>query len=307
MPKDQQEHVNELLTEEELAAANESDFYDDEEDGAESEGDTTPQRAATEAEDEDEDDEDDEQDGTPAAAPQEEAAAEVDLYDGTAANIDTAKMQALKTEYASLNAEMKALKDQYNDGDFTSEEFDAKTAELTEKLVDVASDTKLMTKMVADDTASWNKAVDSYFTANPGLAATDAVINAYDAIINDVTRRFPNLTFQQQLTKAHASLLNDAADLGLEGVPPLKGGKATGKATVTPPKPAARQQADDGMRTPPVTLARAQASEVSGEADSALLQMQKLSEGNDPEAFESAMRRLTPEQRDAFSNMDLSG
>jgi hypothetical protein len=304
-----QEQVSELLTEEELAALDESDFM-------EAGDDDTPPVTATDdpagaAESDDDDDAgvyddagfyDDSKAADPAPSPAPAAVAEAEDDDPAPAPVDKGRLTALQAEYEATESEIAELTTQFEDGDFTSAEFSAKLRELNGKLIDVQSDAKLIQRQVKADDDAWNGAVSTYFDTYPDLKASDAALLAFDANVKYITENFPNLSFKAQLARAHDRLLAEAGDRGLTGLTPR-----SGKPPVRAPNPAAKAQAkpDDGMRTPPTTLARAPASEISGEADSALIQMQRLVNAGDSDKIEAAYFKLTPDQRDQFSNMDL--
>lgn len=308
-----EQSILDQLTEEERAALNDSDYIeDDDESGQE------VSNAAEEADDEaagDIAEEEVEPQPEEVAEPEEEAAAPE--TEGDKANHQQQsvapdlqeKMDEYDTQLAEIKAERADLKTKLLDGDIGDDEWSQALEALDEKSSAIIAEKAVTRHALEQDANNWKDACNAYLKEHPGLKESDDVLKAFDAAVRYVTgsAASQNMTFAQQLQRAHAQLEFDAQYSGLAGVPP------TAKAKTAPqpkPKPATKptQKAEpkgEDMRTPPPTLANVPASDISGKNDSPFASLQALIEKGNPDEIEAAYMKLSPEQRDQFSSMDV--
>lgn len=300
----------EMLTDEEKAALEESDFLEGDGEGGDAGGDADDDGAG----------DDGQQQADDAAAAEAEAAAAAQQEPETPAQQPEpaphqqaepgpdyrAQIADFDQQIAGFKDERNAFLAQYDDGELTGEELQAKLDQLDEKSDAVKSQKALAANAVQQDEDNWNSAVTGYFGKYEALKSNQAVLGAFDAAVRSVTANpaFAGLPFDKQLSIAHEQLIVSAKHSGLQGVPQI--GAAT-PAAHPDPAPAARQDGGKGkaMREPPKTLANAPASDMSGVADSPFAQLQRVIENGNSDEIEAAYARLTPEQRDEFSSMDL--
>lgn len=203
-----------------------------------------------------------------------------------------------------LRQQEAALFDKYDDGDLSRDEFQQQKAEIAAKADDVVEQRAIAKKQISDETAQWDGAVADYFKQYEGLK-DDKVISAFDAEVRAVTSNpaFASKSFADQLAIAHKRLVTTAEDMGLEGVPEIKGRE---KAAAANPGPKAKepQKGDEGLGKPPQTLARVPASDMNDAGDSKYAALERLvNSGAEPEEIEQALQQLTPRERDQFSSM----
>lgn len=169
-----------------------------------------------------------------------------------------------------------------------------------------------------DDQAKWDREVWTYIAENKGLAEEG---HAYT--FSEAVKRVGNdeasdkLSYRQVLEKAHDLYIGAAAVAGLTPVP--KAGaepvapKPSAPVKAEQPKPEAAKPAADAMPKkattprppPPTTIARIPAAEDSLVVDGRYGQLALLAEGDDPEALEAALAKLTPDQQEEFASLDI--
>lgn len=196
----------------------------------------------------------------------------------------------------AAKAKRKELRDAYNDGDLTDEEYDAQLDPIEDQITDAAADVKTAQRQIAKQQGAWKEAGKAYLDRYPGLKA-DGVIQALDKAVQELAQ-YPsvaNLPHDQFLERVHRKLIAEAEFTGLD-IPTITGAK-TKKAERTAP------DGDDALGKPPRTLANAPASDVSGLDDSPFASLQRLAEKGNPVDFEAAMAKLPADKRDEFASM----
>lgn len=233
----------------------------------------------------------------PEAAPQQQAEPGPD-YRAQIADYDQ--------QIAAFKAERNDILAKHDDGELTDEERQAQLDELDEKSDAVKSQKAVAANAVQQDEDNWNSAVTGYFGKYEALKANQAVLGAFDAAVRSVTANpaFAGLPFDKQLSIAHEQLIVSAKHSGLQGVPQIGAAAPAADPNTTP---AAEQEGGKGkaMREPPKTLVNAPASDMSGVSDSPFAQLQRLIENGNSDEIEAAYAKLSPEQRDEFSSMDI--
>lgn len=282
--------IMDFLTDEEREALEDSDFIEDESDDA----------AGDDAE----------ASGDEAEASGDEAP-QPDADPQPAAQVPDVDMAQLDEQIAAFKQQRADLLEQYDDGDLTGAELQAKLDELDEQADAVKVQKAIAQQQIQQVEQSWKSAVTSHLDAYPELKANDQVLQGFDAAVRSVTGNpaYAHMTFDQQLTAAHELLAFQAKHTGLQGVPPLKGQEPQPKPEAKPeakPEDKAKGEGKTDMRTPPPTLANTPASDISGGSDSPYASLERLAQSSDPAdalRLEEALSRLTPEQRDEFSSM----
>lgn len=304
---DEEDHILDMLTDEERAGLEESDFE---------EGHTGDEASAGENESGQIGNGGDEGASAPDAAqaaaaltadgnqPDAEAvvAADATIEDKKpteAAAAPTVDLNAINTQLDEIKSSRNELLQQYDDGDLTADEYAAKLSEMDDQADHLKRDLFVAQDQINKSAEDWNSTVKGYVKEFPGLAATETV-EAFDRAVRSQAAMFPNLGNRELLERAHDTLINFAADLGLQDVP-------VRQAKGPDPKPATKAEQNaaqpNPMREPPKTLASASASDISGGNDSPLAALEALVESGDSDAIEAALMKLPPEQRDEFSSM----
>jgi hypothetical protein len=268
---------DDLLTDAERAALEDSDYMEDHQDGDGNADAALEDAAATAAA------------GTGGEDDLEAAASEQEQAPAPSVDI-----QEIDGNLTALNEEREALLEKYDDGDLTSAEYKEELNRIAEQSSELVGQRAVAQHAADQEEKQWNGAVARYMKTNPGFQESDAALKAFDGAVRMVTGNsaYAAMSYSEQLAEAHRMIAGGA----VKGVPPLKGAK---------PAPKAEEKGED-MRTPPPSLARAPASDMSGVVDSPYAALELLIERGDSDQIEDAMRRLTPEQRDDFASRDIS-
>lgn len=195
----------------------------------------------------------------------------------------------------AIKAERKALREKYDDGDLTDDEYDAQNDALDDRMANAAADIKTAERSIAKQQDAWKQAGAAYLERYPGLK-TNGVIQALDKAVQELAA-YPsvaNLPHEQFLERVHRKLIAEAEFTGLD-IP------AIGKSK-QPPKKAA-PDGDDSLGKTPKTLASVPSSDVSNLDDSPYASLERMAERGDPIAFEEAMMKLPADKRDQFASM----
>lgn len=310
-----------MLTDEEKAALNDSDFLEDDaeaggggdtagaedQNGAENAGQEQANEADAAAA---------EEAAAEAAAAAAETAPDAGAQPGASEQAPQQQVEPgpdYRSQIADYDQQIAGFKEdrnqllaQFDDGELTGTELQAKLDELDEQSDAVKSQKAVAANAAQQDENNWNNAVNGYFDKYEALKSNQAVLSAFDGAVRSVTGNpaFAGLPFDKQLSIAHEQLVVSAKHSGLQGVPEIAGAKPPAD-----PKPGQQAKQASGqakpMREPPQTLANVPASDVSGVADSPFAQLERLFESGDSDAIEAAMQKLTPEQRDEFASMDI--
>lgn len=194
-----------------------------------------------------------------------------------------------------IKAQRKELREKYDDGDLTDEEYDAQIEALDDKMAEAAADIKTAERNIAKQQDAWKAAGKAYLDRYPGLKA-QGVIQALDKAVQELAA-YPsvaNLPHEQFLERVHRKLIAEAEYTGLD-IPAI--GKSTEqKGKQTPP-------GDESLGKAPKTLASVPSSDVSSLDDSPYASLERMAERGDPIAFEEAMAKLPADQRDRFASM----
>lgn len=266
---------------------------------------------AGEGDDDDPDDEDDDDgdDETKAEAEAGDAAEAAEAPDPVFNPADTAEAKAT---IDSAAAERKALRDAYNDGELTDDEFDAKMDALNDSIVEAKAAIKEAEKAEAQSLeamqAAWFSKVDAFLDANPAFRDNtpnpklegNSYLTALDTVMKAVNQdaRYAGMTMNERIeasakiVRAYVQQQTGADIPGLD----RKGGAAKEKekdARAT----AKAKVAEQGKRPDPVqTLGNVTAATETEIEDSRFAAIDKA-EGMDAEAM---FQRMTPAEQKAF-------
>jgi len=207
----------------------------------------------------------------------------------------------------------KELLDAFEDGDLSRDEYAEKAAALRAEETQIIEQRAIAKQQVETENQRWDSAVSDYLGEYSGLKG-DKVISAFDAEVRSVTSNpaFASKTYAQQLAIAHKRLLTSAEDMGLEGVPELKGAKPpkTEDPKADDPKPddpkTKQDVRGDDLRDPPPTLAHIPAADMSTD-DSKYASLQRYldDERVSPDDKEAVLAKMSDEERDRFSSMNV--
>ena len=263
--------------------------------------------------DEPEDDDDagdgDGDDETKAKAEAGDAAEAAEAPDPVFNPADTAEAKAT---IDSAAAERKALRNAYNDGELTDDEFDAKMDALNDSIVEAKAAIKEAEKAEAQSLeamqAAWFSKVDAFLDANPAFRDNtpnpklegNSYLTALDTVMKAVNQdaRYADMTMNERIeasakiVRAYVQQQTGADIPGLD----RKGGAAKEKekdARAT----AKAKVAEQGKRPDPVqTLGNVTAATETEIEDSRFAAIDKA-EGMDAEAM---FQRMTPAEQKAF-------
>lgn len=220
---------------------------------------------------------------------------------------DTAEAKAT---IDSAAAERKALRDAYNDGELTDDEFDAKMDALNDSIVEAKAAIKEAEKAEAQSLeamqAAWFSKVDAFLDANPAFRDNtpnpklegNSYLTALDTVMKAVNQdaRYAGMTMNERIeasakiVRAYVQQQTGADIPGLDrkgGAAKEKDARATAKAKV----------AEQGKRPDPVqTLGNVTAATETEIEDSRFAAIDKA-DGMDAEAM---FQRMTPAEQKAF-------
>lgn len=272
-------------------------------DAAESDGDE-PEDDDDPGEDDGDDDGDDK---TKAEAEAGDAAEAAEAPDPVFNPANTAEAKAT---IDSAAAERKALRDAYNDGELTDDEFDAKMDALNDSIVEAKAAIKEAEKAEAQSLeamqAAWFSKVDAFLDANPAFRDNtpnpklegNSYLTALDTVMKAVNQdaRYADMTMSERIeasakiVRAYVQQQTGADIPGLDrkgGAAKEKDARATAKAKV----------AEQGRRPDPVqTLGNVTAATETEIEDSRFAAIDKA-DGMDAEAM---FQRMTPAEQKAF-------
>ena len=253
------------------------------------------------------DGDDDGDDKTKAEAEAGDAAEAAEAPDPVFNPADTAEAKAT---IDSAAAERKALRDAYNDGELTDDEFDAKMDALNDSIVEAKAAIKEAEKAEAQSLeamqAAWFSKVDAFLDANPAFRDNtpnpklegNSYLTALDTVMKAVNQdaRYAGMTMSERIeasakiVRAYVQQQTGADIPGLDrkgGAAKEKDARATAKAKV----------AEQGKRPDPVqTLGNVTAATETEIEDSRFAAIDKA-EGMDAEAM---FQRMTPAEQKAF-------
>ena len=275
-----------------------------------------PEKAGVDAGDDNDDDDDDADEGDGEGKGDDETKAEAgDAAEAAEAPdpvFNPADTTEAKATIDSAAAERKALRDAYNDGELTDDEFDAKMDALNDSIVEAKAAIKEAEKAEAQSLeamqAAWFSKVDAFLDANPAFRDNtpnpklegNSYLTALDTVMKAVNQdaRYAGMTMNERIeasakiVRAYVQQQTGADIPGLD----RKGGAAKEKekdARAT----AKAKVAEQGKRPDPVqTLGNVTAATETEIEDSRFAAIDKA-EGMDAEAM---FQRMTPAEQKAF-------
>lgn len=277
-----------------------------------------PEKAGVDAGDDNDDDDDpddegddaDEGDGEGKGDGDDATKAEAEAAEAPDPVFNPADTAEAKATIDSAAAERKALRDAYNDGELTDDEFDAKMDALNDSIVEAKAAIKEAEKAEAQSLeamqAAWFSKVDAFLDANPAFRDNtpnpklegNSYLTALDTVMKAVNQdaRYAGMTMNERIeasakiVRAYVQQQTGADIPGLDrkgGAAKEKDARATAKAKV----------AEQGKRPDPVqTLGNVTAATETEIEDSRFAAIDKA-EGMDAEAM---FQRMTPAEQKAF-------
>ena len=260
--------------------------------------------------DEDEDDDAGEGDGDDETKAEAEAGDAPEAAEAPDPVFQPADTTEAKATIDSAAAERKALRDAYNDGELTDDEFDAKMDALNDSIVEAKAAIKEAEKAEAQSIeamqAAWFSKVDAFLDANPAFRDNtpnpklegNSYLTALDTVMKAVNQdaRYAGMTMNERIeasakiVRAYVQQQTGVDIPGLDrkgGAAKEKDARATAKAKV----------AEQGRRPDPVqTLGNVTAATETEIEDSRFAAIDKA-DGMDAEAM---FQRMTPAEQKAF-------
>lgn len=224
-----------------------------------------------------------------------------------------ADTDAAKAVIEGVPAERKALRDAYNEGSLTDEEFDTQMEALADKLADAKVSIKEAEEVEGDSVVemqtSWFSKVETFLDTNPAFRDNtpnpelegNSYLTALDQVLKAVNQDagYAGMTMNQrieasaQIVRAYVKQQTGADIPGLaQGQKPAKD-----KSDLDPLAAAKQKVAAQGKRPDPVqTLGNVTAATETGIEDSQFAAIDKA-DGMDAEAM---FQRMTPAEQRAF-------
>jgi hypothetical protein len=279
------DHERGLLSEEELAALEGDDGNEDGDDGVQ------PAPADALAAE------------TPAPAPAQPAAPQPEQAPAAQPVATDLTDEAIDAAEAGLQAAKdgrKAILDQYDDGELTAAERDAKMGELDDQIAQHAATLRVAEDAFNATKASFAQTAKGYLEAN-SILLDDAHLQNFDKMVREVSVSPLAIgkTHEQILAAAHRRYKADAAAFGIDIPEPVLGAAAS--------KPQAKPQTTLAPKAaPPRTLMAIPPAAVTGTSDGRYSSIQQeIDATDDPYVIEKLMSRMTEAEREAFASMDV--
>lgn len=194
----------------------------------------------------------------------------------------------------------KAILDQYDDGELTAAERDAKMGELDDQIAQHAATLRVAEDAFNATKASFAQTAKGYLEAN-SILLDDAHLLNFDKMVREVSVSPLAIgkTHEQILAAAHRRYKADAAAFGIDIPDPVLGSAAS--------KPQAKPQATLAPKAePPRTLMAIPPAAVTGTSDGRYSSIQQeIDATDDPYVIEKLMSRMTEAEREAFASMDV--
>ena len=280
------DHERGLLSEEELAALEGGDGDEDGDDGVQ------PAPADALAAE------------TPAPAPPAQPAApqpeQAPAAQPVATDLTDEAIDAAKAGLQAAKDARKAILDQYDDGELTAAERDAKMGELDDQIAQHAATLRLAEDAFNATKASFAQTAKGYLEAN-SILLDDAHLLNFDKMVREVSVSPLAIgkTHEQILAAAHRRYKADAAAFGIDIPDPVLGAAAS--------KPQAKPQTTLAPKAePPRTLMAIPPAAVTGTSDGRYSSIQQeIDATDDPYVIEKLMSRMPEAEREAFASMDV--
>lgn len=211
---------------------------------------------------------------------------------------DTSAAEAAK---AAAEQQLAALQSEYDDGELTRAEWQAKQAAIVQQMAQaeaqIIAAQQIRQQNQAQIVAAWNDKVAAHQAAYPDLVADDASFALWDQSLRAVTgaAAYASLPMEKQIELAHR-MMADHLEL------------TAGKTIARPEGAKAAQTEKKGPRTdarpdPVQTLAGIAAADGTAPDDGTFAAIDRMMQ-TDPEKAEAMFQRLTADQRARFLEAD---
>ena len=206
---------------------------------------------------------------------------------------DTTTAEAAK---ATAQQQLDALQAEYDDGEMTKAEWQAKQAAIVQQMAQaeaqIISAQQIQQQNRAQIVAVWSDKVAAHQAAYPDLVADDANFALWDQSLRAVTgaAAYANLPMEKQIELAHR-MMADHLELtaGKTIARPVGAKAAQPQAKPTGPRTDARPD-------PMQTLAGIAAADTASPDDGTFAAIDRMMQVN-PEKAEAMLQRLTPDQQ----------
>lgn len=232
---------------------------------------------------------------TTEAAPPPAAAPRVEIPDVSEAQARLARVEEAK----------EALFDRYDEGQISRDDYKAEIKRIEAEAATDMQAVAWATRAQEDESARWTTSVRSYFDRYPGLA-DEGQVELFDNAVRLISRsdQAATMTNEQILAAAHKVYVGNAQALGLT---PVALAAPAGAAASQPPAKEtaapAKLKAPKPQDVAPRTLRDIPAAESPMVNDGTYGHLEELAQGDDPDAYERALARLSPEQQEEFASM----
>ncbi len=241
---------------------------------------------------------------TPAPAPAQPAAPQPEQAPAAeppaATGLTDEEIDAAEAGLDKAKAARKAVMAQYDDGEITADERDAKMGELDDQIAQHAGTLRLAEDAYKAAKASFADTAKAYLNRNSILMQADH-LTIFDKMVREVSVSPLAIgkTHEQILAAAHRRYRADAAAFGIDIPEPV--------LSESPPKPQPKPQTTLAPKAePPRTLMAIPPAAVTGTSDGRYSSIQQqINATDDPYLIEKLMSRMTKEEREAFASMDV--
>lgn len=227
----------------------------------------------------------------PAPEPEPEPVKQPDLAPKVNVDLDKAK-----ADLDALAVERAKLAEDYDNGEVSQSDYDAKLDDIIDRTADAKASTKAAeiidqsTQQASDE--AWYGMVGSYMDQYPELRS-DTHLQGFNASLIAVETAHPNMPDAEKVATAHRNYGAYAHSMGtaLEQAPPAPGSK--NKAPPADPGPGPRPDL-------PPTLAKTPAADINAQNDGAFANVDRAVESADVYAGEDAFSRMSPAQQEKY-------
>lgn len=217
-----------------------------------------------------------------------------------------AQIDAAEAGLEAAKAAQKKIMEDYDDGELTAAERDAKLEEANNQIAQHGGVLRQAEDAFNARKQDFTAEATKYLTEYPFLME-DGHVQAFDRIMREVSVSplAAGQNNRQMLETAHRRYQAEAALYGVDlpmAAPPVSSRKAQAAAQPAPkPKTPLAPKAE-----PPRTLASIPSAALTGTADGKYSSLQAaMDNSTDPYVLEGIMARMSPEEREAFASMDV--
>lgn len=206
----------------------------------------------------------------------------------------------IEAKFKDIDAREEALAEKFEDGDLTTREYNAQLRQLNKERGDLEW-AQRKAELTQESSQSqreqvWYDTVNAFLPDHPLISKNETLWNSFNAVLTRVTgevQQAGGWPGQAELEKAYKQW---AADLGIDA-------DAAAGDKPTEQKQAGKQPAARQVQKPnvPPTLANVPAAAHEDTDDGKYAHLDRLAD-SDPEAYETALSKLSPGEWDEYAN-----